>query len=139
MREALSKHVAVGLLSDQVGGEIYNGGQTVMEVGAAHEYGINGQRARSFLRMPQELKQREITAAIDKQFKAVFEQNRPVDVALGRVGVFVENITKGAFITGGYGRWPDISQATKDAKGSSKILVDNGILKGSIHSAVRDN
>ena len=53
------------------------------------------------------------------------------------IGTVAVNISKGAFTTRGYGEWPDITQATKDAKGSSQVLIDTGILRGSITYVVR--
>ena len=41
-----------------------------------------------------------------------------------------------AFETGGFGQWPDIAQSTKDAKGSSAILVDSAQLKNAISADV---
>ena len=57
--------------------------------------------------------------------------------ALGLIGTVAVNIVKGAFLTGGYGEWLDITDATKAAKGSTRILVDNKILSGSITYVVR--
>jgi len=62
----------------------------------------------------------------------VLEQGLPVDTALGRVGLAARNISVGAFRTKGYGEWDDIEQATKDAKGSSTVLIDTGILRNAI-------
>jgi len=55
-----------------------------------------------------------------------------VDKALGRVGLAARNISVGAFRSKGYGAWPDIERSTKDAKGSSGVLIDTGILRNAI-------
>jgi len=44
---------------------------------------------------------------------------------------------KGAFLTRGYGEWLDITDATKEAKGSSQVLIDTGTLRNSISYVVR--
>ena len=105
---------------------------TVLEVGIAHEYGTQYVPMRSFLRGPFASKAADLAAVIETQFGLVLEQGLSVDTALGRVGLAARNISVGAFRTDGYGEWPDITQATKDEKGSSGILIDTGILRNAI-------
>lgn len=105
---------------------------TVLEVGIWHEYGTQFVPIRSFLRGPFELKKSEIARALEVQFNLVLEKGMPLDMGLGRVGLTAVNISKGAFRTKGYGVWPDIKQSTKNAKGSSGILIDTGLLRNSI-------
>lgn len=105
---------------------------TVLEVGIWHEYGTQFVPMRSFLRAPFIEKQSEIKSLIDGQFKLVLEKGLDIEVALGRVGLGARNISVGAFKTQGYGTWQDIEQSTKDAKGSSGILIDTGLLRNSI-------
>ena len=136
LEKAKRGYVAVGLPSEEVGGKVYGDGQTVATVGARHEYGAGVPR-RSFLRVPFTTKKDELTKAIAKQFADVFERGKSAEQALGLVGTVAVNISKGAFTTRGYGEWPDITQATKDAKGSSQVLIDTGILRGSITYVVR--
>lgn len=128
--------VAVGLPSEKVGGEVYGNGETVISVGAAHEYGAGVPR-RSFLRAPFQINKGIMDAAIADQFRAVAEKGRPVDKALGLVGFTATNIVSDAFVTRGFGTWPDISQLTKDIKGSSQVLIDTGTLRNSITFVVR--
>ncbi len=104
---------------------------TVLEVGIWHEYGTATVPMRSFLRGPIEMSQKAIQNIISAQFARV-EEGLDADQALGLVGVAVVNICRGAFRTKGYGQWPDIAQSTKDAKGSSQVLIDTGILRNSI-------
>ena len=133
----LNKHyVVVGLPNDKVGEEVYGEGSTIIENGARHEFGYGNNPARSFIVTPFRDKRREINEFNKKQFEAVFN-GRPAKDALGFIGVNAQNISKIAFDTGGYGRWPDIQPATKKSKGSAKILVDTGILKGSITWVIR--
>lgn len=130
-------YVAVGLPSEEVGGKVYGDGMTVIQVGAIHEYGAGNNPRRSFLRLPFTAKRDELTKAIAQQFEDVFSRGKSAEQALGLIGVTATNISKEAFTTRGYGQWPDITQATKNAKGSSQVLVDNGILKGSVTYVVR--
>ncbi len=135
--KARRSSVAVGLPAENVGGKVYGDGMTVIRVGTIHEYGAGNNPRRSFLRVPFKANKDQMDAAIAKQFKAVFEDGRKAERALGLIGTEAVNISKGAFTSRGYGAWPDISQATKDAKGSSQVLIDKGILRGSISYIVR--
>lgn len=137
LEEANSKAVFVGLPQEKVGGAIYGDGQTVISIGATHEYGAGNNPQRSFLRVPFAAKSDEINKAITAQFKAI-QDGRKVDIALGRIGVMAVNISKGAFVSLGYGEWQPISDATKDRKGSSQTLIDTGTLRGSINWVVRE-
>jgi hypothetical protein len=103
IRKAVSSSVAVGLPSEKVGDKVYGDGNTVISVGASHEYGATGLPRRSFL------------------------------------SVIATNYSKEAFVTRGFGQWPDISQSTKEAKGSSQILIDTGTLRNSITYVVRSD
>jgi len=128
--------VMVGLPIEKVGGEIYKTGESIIEVGASHEYGA-GVPMRSFLRMPFAVKADVLDEAIGKQFQQVFLNGRSAKVALGRVGSVARNIVIDAFKTGGFGQWQDISPMTKELKGSTKILIDTGILRGAVTWVVR--
>ena len=136
LEKAKRGHVAVGLPAEEVGSTVYDDGQTVAQVGAQHEYGAGVPR-RSFLRTPFAAKKDDMDKAVAKQFKDVFERGKKAEQALGFVGTVAVNIVKGAFLTGGYGEWPDITDATKAAKDSTRILVDNKTLSGSITYVVR--
>ena len=136
LEKAKRGFVAVGLPSEEVGSKVYGDGQTVATVGARHEYGAGVPR-RSFLRVPFTTKRNELSTAIARQFEDVFQRGKPAEQALGLIGTVAVNISKGAFTTRGYGEWPDITQETKDAKGSSQVLIDTGILRGSITYVVR--
>ena len=105
---------------------------TVLEVGIGHEYGTEHVPMRSFLRGPLNAKSGELEKVLEQQFSLVLEKGMGVEKALGRVGLAARNISVGAFRTRGYGVWKDISQATKEAKGSSGVLIDTGLLRSSI-------
>ena len=136
LEKAKRGYIAVGLPAEEVGGTVYDDGQTVAQVGAQHEYGAGVPR-RSFLRTPFTAKQDDLTAAIAKQFEDVFQRGKKAEQALGLIGTVAVNISKGAFTTRGYGEWPDITDDTKDAKGSSQVLIDTGTLRNSITYVVR--
>ena len=136
LEKAKSGFVAVGLPAEEIGGKIYGDGQTVATVGARHEYGVGVPR-RSFLRVPFTTKKDDLAQAIATQFADVFERGKSAEQALGIIGTIAVNISKGAFTSRGYGEWPDITQATKDAKGSSQVLIDTGTLRNSITYVVR--
>lgn len=138
MEKAKSLSVKVGLpAGEQATSKAYTSdgegpAPTVLEVGVWHEYGTQKVPQRSFLRGPLDAKQSEMTKVLESQFNQVLEQDLDVEKALGRVGLAARNICVGAFRTKGYGVWKDITQATKNAKGSSGILIDTGLLRGSL-------
>lgn len=105
---------------------------TVLDVGIWHEYGTSRVAQRSFLRGPLKAKSADLTKVLEQQFSLVLENGMDVEKALGRVGLAARNISVGAFRTRGYGVWADISEATKEAKGSSAVLIDTGLLRSSI-------
>lgn len=140
MERAKSAVVKVGLPSDKVGGKVYDDGSTIMEVGASHEYGTDHMPVRSFLRMPFDLKRREINAFIRQQFNAVLEDERSADDALEMIGIHASNISRAAFRTNGYGQWHPLSPATQEAKqeaGKTTPLVWTGLLRGAITWSVK--
>lgn len=92
---------------------------------------------RSFLRMPFNLKADKLEERTQKEFNDVFQHGKKASKALGFLGIEAVNISKGAFTSGGYGKWPQLAQSTIDAKGSSQILIDTNILRSSITYAVR--
>jgi len=83
------------------------------------------------------LKKNDLDKAIAKQFEDVFKRGKKAEQALGLIGTVAVNIVKGAFLTRGYGEWLDITDATKEAKGSSQVLIDTGTLRNSISYVVR--
>jgi hypothetical protein len=136
IRTARSAVVAVGLPAEKVGGQVYGSGMTVVQVGAQHEYGAGVPR-RSFLRVPFQVQKKQMDETTIAQFRSVFEQGQNAKRAMGLIGTQAVNIVKGAFTSRGYGSWPDISPSTKDAKGSSQVLIDTGTLRNSITYIVR--
>lgn len=136
IRVAKSSVVAVGLPKEKVGGKVYGDGMTVVQVGASHEYGAGVPR-RSFLRVPFQIKRKQMDIATATQFQDVFEKGQDAKKAMGLIGMEAVNIVKGAFTSRGYGSWPDIKDVTKQIKGSSQVLIDTGTLRNSISYIVR--
>jgi hypothetical protein len=135
MRDAKKGYVAVGLPTEKASKRIYENGKSVIDIGASHEYGIKVP-IRSFLSLPFDVRKQEISDAIVAQFKLVY-QGKPAKKALSIIGIVATQIVQRAFTTQGYGHWQALSQKTIDAKGSSQILIDTGILRGSITYVVR--
>lgn len=144
MAEQLSqmkqKAVFVGLPAEKVGGKVYGDGMTILQIGAIHEYGApqQGTPERSFLRVPFRTKAAQINRVIAQQFEAVASGKRDVDTGLGRIGVIATNISKGSFVSLGYGTWKPITTETARRKGSSQTLIDTGVLRSSISHVIRD-
>jgi hypothetical protein len=135
---ASGAYVAVGLPKESASRAIYEGGESVIEIGATHEFGTRQTPQRSFLRVPFSIKQGEIVKIQDSQHKAIFEKGKSISDALSVIGIKASNISRGAFTSRGYGSWSDISSFTKETKGSSQILIDTGTLRNSITHEVRD-
>ena len=136
LERAKRKVVAVGLPKEAVGSKVYGDGMSIISIGAIHEYGLGAAPARSFLRLPFNVKKDELDSFMAKQFESLF-YGKSVDQALGLVGVKAVNIVQQAFASGGFGKWPDIQQQTKNAKNSSKILIDTATLKNNVTWVVR--
>lgn len=130
LQKAKKSFVKVGLPVEKVGGKAYGNGQTVIEVGARHEFG-EGVPVRSFLRVPFSIKNDEIKQYIANRFKAVYEGS-DAEKELGLIGEKGKQISHDAFSSKGYGTWEDLKPATIRQKGSSTILIDKGILRASI-------
>lgn len=137
LEQAKKLSVVVGLPKGTATSKIYPSGRTVLEIGTFHEFGQGNNPQRSFLRVPFAIKNKEIQKILLKLFKGVAEKGADAKDQLGRAGIFFENIAKQSFENKGFGTWDDIKPGTKAAKGSSAILLDKGILKGSISSEVR--
>ena len=109
----------------------YKNGTKIVQVAQAHEYGLGVPR-RSFLRMPFDVEKNKLDKAIKSGYKSVLNGG-DVITNLNKIGIMAQNISRTAFKTQGYGNWKDIKPETKEAKGSSKILIDTGRLVQSIH------
>jgi len=136
LKDIRRKAVFVGLPSERVGGKVYGDGNSIIQIGAIHEFGGGNTPRRSFLREPFRIHKGPLNIAIAKEFEAIAE-GRDVDVALGRIGAVATNISKGAFTSLGYGTWDEITIRTMRRKGSSQTLIDTGLLRGSLTWVIR--
>lgn len=119
--------VKVGLPAD-VGQ--YENGQSILEVGQRHEYGLGVPR-RSFLRVPMAKETPKIQNALKSGYKDIINGG-DTKKNLNKLGILAQNISRNSFKNQGYGEWTDIKESTKKAKGSSKILFDSGKLVQSV-------
>lgn len=101
------------------------------DIGFVHEMGSESQNilARSFLRMPLELKKQELMKAFDSSTMRQAIEGGEYKKAYAILGVFAEGIIQQAFSTGGFGQWKTLDQKTVDRKGSSAILIDSAELR----------
>lgn len=132
LAKARKMHVDVGVIADKLTRQAYDTGKSVLEVAAIHEFGEGKVPQRSFLRMPFELKKGILDSGIKQQFGLLLNGKLTAEKALGRVGALASNISKTAFVTGGYGQWKELKKETIRKKGSSQILIESGTLRRSI-------
>lgn len=130
--------VTVGVQGDMAQEEHPDGAMTMATLAATHEFGSEDGRhppQRSYLRSTFDENQERYKKEMDKGGK---------DVAKGKItarGVMFElgeGIRKDIIKKIKAGIPPELSQRTKDAKGSSTPLIDKGHLIGSITSVVRE-
>ena len=146
MRYLQSHAVYVGLPREKVGDKVYEKGKastkadekiiTVLKVGYWHEFGRGHNPKRSFLRVPFRIKRADLNRAIAKQIELMQNGLDPVK-GMGRIGAIARNISVGAFTSKGYGTWTKLSERTTAIKGSTQILIRDGILRGSITWVIR--
>lgn len=111
-------------------------GITNSELGVIHEFGNDKMPIRSFLRMPIETHKKEIMKSMEgTKARDAFAKKDFVRM-FHLLGQKARAVVIEAFETGGFGHWPDITEATKAAKGSSAILVDTAQLKNAISEDV---
>lgn len=123
-------YVDIGILGGETDTET---GLTIAGIGAVHEVGTDKIPKRSFIEMPITTKQKNIEESASKEMAKSLPEVEPV---FKTIGVACEAAIQEAFDTGGFGKWKDIKEETKDKKGSSAILIDDGTLRKSITSKV---
>ena len=133
IKELTTKEIKIGISGD-VG--TYEDGTKIVEVGRWHEYGLGDNPRRSFLRVPMIDKQFIIQKHIKDGWNSILSGKGTALNELGKLGIVGQEISKGAFATGGYGTWEKLNPQTIKRKGSSEILIDTGKLVNSIHSWV---
>ena len=123
--------IRLGILGDK--DARVDGKRTNSKIGAAHEFGIEGQKQRSFLRQP-------ITDYLDKKLESagmldedvIKEVIKTGEVLpwVKKVAVIAKAIVDEAFASGGYGKW-DSWEGNYTSR-TGLILVDTTQLRDSI-------
>ena len=130
--------VDIGILGS---GERSESGESVPEYGAKQEYGSDqagrGPKIpkRSFIKMPLQTKQKEISSDVEKKFQKHIEEG-DVKGIFKDIGIAGEKQIQLAFESGGFGTWQQLSEETIQRKKSDAILIDEGTLRKSITSEV---
>lgn len=111
---------------------------TNAEIGLIHEKGSFSRNIprRSFLLMPLQQKAIGLNKLRAFLWKNFTSGKINLKKAYALLGIGAENVIQKAFQTGGFGKWPDISQVTKDRKKSSAILIDTAQLRRAVSSRV---
>lgn len=116
-----------------------NDGASNASIGVLHEFGSFSQHlpARSWLKMPLEIKQDELTGAVAEAIETAILEPNGITTIFRRAGIACEKIIQEGFETGGFGNWAPLSPATiKEKKGNTRILIDTSQLRRSITSEV---
>ncbi len=139
LRIAKNRVINVGITADSSTAKNYESGDPVAVIGAQHEFGAPslGIPKRSFLREPFLRRQSNIDSFLAKQFEQVVNEKQDAMTSLEYSGVWLRNISFKQFRTSGDGRWAKNSPATIAEKGSSKPLIDTGLLQNSVSYTVR--
>jgi phage gpG-like protein len=130
-------HARVGILEET--SEREESTITNATIGMLHELGVPEKNIpkRSFLYEPIKNNKKKIQEFIKKEIQ---KNKDNYHLALDKIGMHIlENYVKEAFITKGFGTWPDISEKTKQRKGNDKILMDTERLVRSLSSDVKEN
>ena len=127
MKIAKKTAIKVGIPSE-VGS--YSSGVSIATVGAAHEFGLGVPR-RSFIRVPMDKQKSTINKALKSGFESILKGGDTIQ-NLNKIGLVAQNISQTSFKNQGFGTWSDITDETKDHKGSSSILFDTGRLVQSV-------
>jgi len=128
LQEAKRSKVKIGIINNYT----YPTGESILDVGIAHEFGVKKAPRRSFIRMPFEYKRDEMAKQTTVEFVDIVNGKSTTQRSLNRLGMKGQNIVREAFKTGGFGNWAKLSPETIEAKKSSSILIDTGMLVNSI-------
>lgn len=127
-------HVDIGYLGGKTDTE---SGKTIAGIAAIHEFGSIEQNIpeRSTVLMPLTVKQKAIQKAAQSVLQQALEE-QDTELVLKRIGIAGEAAIKEAYETGGFGKWEPLQDETIRRKGSSRILIDEGIMRNSVTSKV---
>lgn len=128
--------VTVGI-HEQEGAKAHDpkSGATVAELGAIHEYGAPaaGVPQRSYVRSYVDATDDATVASIQRELRAALDGKQTVNRALKRVALALEGGVKRQISRG---IPPPLKPETIRRKGSSKPLIDTGLLRASIKGRV---
>ncbi|MCP4967428.1 MAG: hypothetical protein GY926_19620 [bacterium] len=125
-------HVFVGLQGAAATETI--DGATIVEIGAAHEFGTTRVPERSWLRSTMDDQQNAIVKKIADELAAVADGRRTAIAALKRLGLFAVELIRKKIRSR---IAPPLSSATIAAKGSTVPLIDTGRMMQSITYVVK--
>lgn len=134
-------YVDIGILGAE--GATREGDLTIAGIGAVHEFGTDkagrGKNTvipeRSFIKMPLETGSEQIEKSIKPKVKELVGKG-DLKKLFELIGIAGETRIQEAFETGGFGKWPELAESTKEVKGSDAKLIGDGTLRKSISSKV---
>ena len=133
-KELRTTVIKVGLPKEKATGKAYGeGGLSVIEVGAIHEYGTEHIPRRSWLRIPLSREYKDIDKMRTKLMQRIQDGSLTVDKAAILFGLQLEKICKNDISSEGNGTWPKSNRAVKQ---DGTTLYGTGTLRKSISSAV---
>lgn len=122
------KEIKVGI--HEGAGENAKTGTLIVDYAIANEYGTSRIPERSFMRSTYDEKEKEWNKALDKIVGGVIEGDvSNIEQKISFVGVQIVNDIKEKIDSN---IPPSLSEATIKRKGSSKTLIDTGIMRASI-------
>lgn len=132
LAEIKNRKVTIGLhgKDDARAGEISN-----VALATAHEYGTEDLPERSFLRRAMDEHGADFAKYARQLAVMVVDGKLTTDRALGLLGAMVKAVVVSYFDRNLIR--PDISEATKERKGSSTVLLDTASMKQAIDYVVR--
>ena len=129
--------VRVGVLGKNQRAQTKEKGLTNAEIGAKHEYGLEGMPMRSFLRVPiadnmQKYLEKSSFFNPDTLNQVVAQAN--ITPWMQKLGLVAISIVLDGFNTGGFGKWKQSNMALKKVK---QTLVETQQLRNSITFEVK--
>lgn len=110
---------------------------TVAKLGVIHEFGspANGIPARPFMAQTAQKRRRNTAELLERNVKAVLNSSQSPKQGLSRIGVVYEGYIKDTIRNGDF--VPN-APSTVRLKGSSRPLIDTGLMRASVTSVVAD-
>jgi len=104
-------------------------------IGAVHLFGsfTKGIPIRDWLKMPLLEKKEKLVKRLALFIRLLLPKGK-IKRIYKLLGIEAEAIIQQSFATRGFGKWKDITQETKDRKGSNAILIDTAQLRKAVIS-----